>query len=99
MRQVRSVGILLLWALATLIGPSLPLAPNQIDLPQILQGPSLLQPLDTDDLGRSVLDRLIVGSRTSFLVAPCLALLLVVLAVNLDGDRLSDRLDVRSFQS
>jgi peptide/nickel transport system permease protein len=69
MRQLLPTCILVVWALAALVGPSLPLAPNQIDLPQILQGPTLLQPLGTDDLGRPVLDRLIVGSRTSFLVA------------------------------
>jgi peptide/nickel transport system permease protein len=62
-------AILLLWALAALIGPWLPLAPDRIELTQILVPPSLQQPLGTDDLGRSVLARLIVGARTSCLVA------------------------------
>jgi peptide/nickel transport system permease protein len=63
------VAILMLWAAAALLGPLLPLAPNRIDLPEILAPPSLELPLGADDLGRPVLERLIVGARTSFLVA------------------------------
>ncbi|MEA3638673.1 MAG: ABC transporter permease [Lamprobacter sp.] len=85
MRLILPVGILVVWALAALIGPWLPLAPNQIDLPQILQGPTLQQPLGTDDLGRPVLDRLIVGSRTSFLVAIAVVALSLALGVIVGG--------------
>ncbi|MBK1618510.1 ABC transporter permease [Lamprobacter modestohalophilus] len=85
MRLILPIGILVVWAVAALLGPSLPLAPNQIDLPQILEGPTLLQPLGTDDLGRPVLDRLIVGSRTSFLVATGVVALSLVLGVAVGG--------------
>ncbi|MBK5939189.1 ABC transporter permease [Halochromatium roseum] len=85
MRLILPIGILLVWAVAALLGPSLPLAPNQIDLPQILEGPTLLQPLGTDDLGRPVLDRLIVGSRTSFLVAIGVVALSLVVGVAVGG--------------
>ncbi|AGA90824.1 ABC-type dipeptide/oligopeptide/nickel transport system, permease component [Thioflavicoccus mobilis 8321] len=57
-----------LWALAALSGPWLPLAPDRIDLPQILAPPSPEAWLGSDDLGRPVLDRLLVGARTAFLV-------------------------------
>jgi peptide/nickel transport system permease protein len=61
--------VLALWALAALIAPLLPLEPNRIDLPAILAPPGPVAPLGCDDLGRPVLDRLLVGARTSFLVA------------------------------
>ena len=61
--------ILLLWMLAAIFGPLLPLNPNQIDLPNILSGPSMQHLLGNDELGRPVLDRLILGAQTSFLVA------------------------------
>jgi peptide/nickel transport system permease protein len=62
-------GVLLLWAATALLGPRLPLQPNRIDLPAILEAPGERAWLGNDDLGRPVLDRLIVGTRTSFLVA------------------------------
>jgi len=45
------------------------LEPNHIILPNILQPPSLSEWLGYDDLGRPVLDRLMMGARTSFFVA------------------------------
>ncbi len=62
------VAVVLLWALAALLGPMLPLAPDRLELSQILATPSWSLPLGADDLGRSVLDRLLVGARTSFIV-------------------------------
>ncbi len=47
----------------------MPLEPDRIDLSLILVGPGETDMLGSDDLGRSVLDRLLVGARTSFLVA------------------------------
>ncbi len=55
--------------LAAVIGPTLPLSPNQVDLHQILSSPSAEEVLGNDELGRPVLDRLIIGAQTSFLVA------------------------------
>ena len=57
-----------LWALTALLGPLLATAPDRIDLSRILATPSPGLPLGADDLGRPVLDRLLVGSRTSFVV-------------------------------
>ncbi len=55
--------------MAAIFGPLLPLNPNQIDLPNILSAPSAQHVLGNDELGRPVLDRLIMGAQTSFLVA------------------------------
>lgn len=62
-------GILILWGLIALSSPWLPLKPNAIELPLILDSPSTYSLLGNDDLGRSVADRLIAGARTSFIVA------------------------------
>jgi len=62
------LSVLGFWALAAFAGPFLPLTPNAVDLPGILATPSLSSPLGNDDLGRPVLDRLLVGARTSFIV-------------------------------
>lgn len=69
MRFYLPLGILLLWCLMALAGPLLPLEPNRIDLPHILDGPGSVYLLGSDDLGRPVLDRLLMGARTSFVVA------------------------------
>ena len=63
------LGVLSLWCIAALVGPGLPLEPDRIDLSSILAGPGAGRSLGHDDLGRPVLDRLLVGARTSFLVA------------------------------
>jgi peptide/nickel transport system permease protein len=60
--------VVALWALAALFGPLLPLAPDGIDLARILAAPGPEAWLGTDDLGRPVLDRLLMGARTSFVV-------------------------------
>lgn len=68
-REAWPVGILALWALAGLIAPWLPLEPNAIHLERILETPLRGGGLGFDDLGRPLLDRLITGAATSFLVA------------------------------
>jgi len=52
--------------LAPLISPADPSAPNLI---AALEGPSADRPLGTDELGRSILARIIHGSRISLLIA------------------------------
>ncbi|MBK8639383.1 MAG: ABC transporter permease [Chromatiaceae bacterium] len=61
-------AFLLLWIVVALAGPWLPLTPNAVDLPAILAGPGPGALLGSDDLGRPVLDRLLVGARIAFLV-------------------------------
>lgn len=62
------LALVALWSLIALFGPMLALKPNQVDLPHILAAPTWSLPLGADDLGRPVLDRLLVGARTSFVV-------------------------------
>jgi peptide/nickel transport system permease protein len=64
------MAVLALWALAALAAPWLPLTPDAVDLPAILAPPGMGwgSTLGHDDLGRPVLDRLLMGARTSFVV-------------------------------
>jgi len=60
-----------------IFGSFMGLNPDVIQLPKILQGPDMANWLGTDDLGRPILDRLIMGAKTSLLVAlwvTCLSL-------------------------
>lgn len=57
------------WLMLALVAPWLPLHPQQITLPQILQPPTMDAWLGYDELGRPILDRLIMGASTSFFVA------------------------------
>ena len=63
------LAVILLWALVAILAPVFPLSPNAIDLPHILVSGSPDEWLGYDDLGRPIFDRLLVGARTSFLVA------------------------------
>jgi len=62
-------SILLAWLLLALAAPWLPLHPERISLPDILALPSADAWLGYDDLGRPILDRLVMGAATSFHVA------------------------------
>ncbi|NIR60314.1 MAG: ABC transporter permease [Gammaproteobacteria bacterium] len=62
-------GVIGVWVVLALLAPWLPLAPADIALPKVLEGPSQEAWLGYDALGRPILDRLLIGARTSFLVA------------------------------
>ncbi len=76
---------LLLWVTVALVGPWLPLTPNAVDLPAILAGPGPGSLLGSDDLGRPVLDRLLVGARIAFLVGFGVVLLSASVGVRVGG--------------
>ena len=61
--------VLALWALMTVGGEYLSPTPNLIHLEKILATPGSGALLGFDDLGRQIDERLLVGARTSFLVA------------------------------
>jgi peptide/nickel transport system permease protein len=61
--------ILLVWILMAVAGILPGLDPYQVSLPQILETPSAAHWLGTDELGRSVSDRLLAGAGVSLLVA------------------------------
>jgi len=57
------------WGLLALAGPLLPLHPDDIELTKVLAAPAAQGWLGYDDLGRPLWDRLVMGARTSFVVA------------------------------
>ncbi len=63
------LSIILLWVLGVIFYPWLDLHPNNIHVESILNGPTSAALLGYDDLGRSLLDRLVVGARVSFIVS------------------------------
>src|SRR5947207_1809280 len=64
------VAIVLVMALAAIVGPSLsPYDPSLQDLPRRLAGPSAGHPFGLDELGRDILARVLAGARISFFVA------------------------------
>lgn len=64
-----AAGVVVGWALVALLAAALPLQPDHIDLDRILVPPGPGNGLGFDDLGRALLDRVLSGARTSFLVA------------------------------
>ena len=79
MRLGLSSSLILLWLLLSFGGQLLPYDGNLINLELILQGPSWSNWLGYDDLGRSILPRLIDGSYTSCIVAISVVLISLVL--------------------
>ena len=78
-------AFLLGWALLALAAPWLPLTPDAVDLPGILAGPGPGSPLGYDDLGRPILDRLLVGARIAFVVSFGVVALSTVIGVLIGG--------------
>lgn len=68
-RRYGPTAILLLWALMALGAMVLPLQPNDIQLDKILAEPGDGAAFGYDDLGRPMWDRLVMGARTSLIVA------------------------------
>jgi len=62
-------AVLMLWVIMALAGLSDGFMPYRIDLQAIFQPPGMSEWLGTDELGRSVLDRLFSGAGVSLLVA------------------------------
>ena len=80
MTRVWLPGLLLLaWVTAALLAPVLPLNPNEVQLPKVLQGPGADAWLGHDELGRPLLDRLVAGARTSLLVAVTVIVLSIII--------------------
>jgi peptide/nickel transport system permease protein len=70
---VLPAAVIALWTLLAGLAPFLALHPHEVELTRVLAGPQLdTQPgawLGYDDLGRPILDRLVLGARTSWVVA------------------------------
>lgn len=85
MNPARSIPLLFLlaWSLLAVLAPWLPLNPDEIGLERILSTPDIQAWLGYDDLGRPMLDRLIVGARTSFIVAGAVVVLSMVVGTTI----------------
>ena len=69
MRLWIPLALVIGWGILALTSSTLPLAPNTIDLTNILTNPTYEEWLGYDELGRSMTDRILIGARTSFVVA------------------------------
>jgi peptide/nickel transport system permease protein len=81
MIKTLSYSILLFWLLAVLLGRLFQLDPNQIDLNAILSSPTTVYWLGNDDLGRSILARLLHGVEVSLLVSVSVTLVTMAVGV------------------
>lgn len=79
-----SVGTLAFLVAFTLFGPLVYHAPtNLIDFTVALQGPSLAHPFGTDDLGRDILARVMIGGRISIAVGLTSVLIAITLGTSI----------------
>lgn len=76
-----ALSILVFWLVAVLLGRLLQLNPNLIDLNAILSAPHAQLWLGADDLGRSILARLLRGVEVSFVVAMTVTLITMSVGV------------------
>ncbi len=76
-----AISILGFWILAVLVGRFLQLTPNAINLNAILSTPSAAYLLGADDLGRSILARLLRGVEVSFIVAMVVTVVTMTIGV------------------
>lgn len=78
------IGIVLFWTICALFGPWIvPWNPYHDSLMHTLAPPSLAHPFGTDQLGRDIFSRVIVGSRSILSVAPLATLLGTVLGTSI----------------
>lgn len=75
------VVVLSTWVIGAFLAPVLPLQPDRIDLQHILNGPGTELVFGNDDLGRPIFDRVLLGARTSFIVATWVVLLSATMGV------------------
>ena len=73
--------ILMVWLLMAIVGPWLPLHPNDIALAKILLPPGDGSVMGFDDLGRPIFDRVVLGAETSFIVAIWVVVLSLIIGV------------------
>lgn len=68
------IGLVGTVTVVALLGPVLwPVSPYTVHLAQALRGPSALHPMGTDELGRDVLARFLLGARISLAAGACVA--------------------------
>ena len=75
------IGILIFWLCAVLLGRVFGMHGNTVDLNSVLAPPNLQAWLGADDLGRSILARILRGVEVSFLVAVLVTLVTMTIGV------------------
>lgn len=75
-------SILIFWLVAVVLGRLLQLNPNAIDLNAILSAPNFSYLLGADDLGRSLLARLLRGVEVSLMVSVIVTVITMLLGVS-----------------
>src|SRR5262249_51834735 len=61
---VIGAGILIIWVMMALIGPSIvPYGINEMQSGQVWKPPSAAHPFGTDNLGRDIFSRVMIGAR------------------------------------
>ncbi|HNU67183.1 MAG: ABC transporter permease [Methylotenera sp.] len=76
-----AITVLSFWLIAVMLGRLFGLNPNSIDLNAILSTPSAAYWLGADDLGRSILARLLRGVEVSFVVATVVTVVTMTIGV------------------
>jgi peptide/nickel transport system permease protein len=85
---VGGVVVIIYIGIAILAPIIAPYDPYQVSLPERIQGPSTIHLLGTDELGRDVLSRIIIGARVSLMIqlaSVILALIVGVILGSLSG--------------
>ncbi len=72
------LAVVTAWVVAALAAPLLPLDGDAIRLRLILEGPGGMGLLGFDDLGRPLADRLLLGARTSLMVAASVVVISII---------------------
>src|SRR3989442_1147682 len=86
-RKTAAAGLIILGLLlaGSLAAPLLMGDPNEVDFAGVLQPPSLVHPLGTDQLGRDLLTRVAYGGRISFLIGVLAVALALVAGLPVGG--------------
>jgi peptide/nickel transport system permease protein len=75
------MAIIFTWFIVAMFANQFSLSPNHIELTLILQPPSPQAWLGYDDLGRPIVDRILMGAQTSFIVAFVVVAIAVLVGV------------------
>ena len=81
--KILALSILLFWLLALLIGQTVGLQANSIDLNAILTAPNAQNWLGADDLGRDILARILEGVQVSFFVATIVTFITMLIGITI----------------
>jgi peptide/nickel transport system permease protein len=83
---ILGAAIVAVWAVVIVLGPAIiPYGPTAVDLTARLQSPSATHPFGTDDLGRDVFSRVLLGARLSLPTGLAVVLIGGFLGIGIGG--------------